>query len=133
TQSTSARHTTHTCADPFACLSAALALVLGSDRISCDVCKAKPIVGVRFKCVQCSGDNSFDVCEGCEAKHDPSHNLLKIKHSQFGPRRQNRPVVHKDITCDACNTSPLVGIRFKCTVRNPSTEPLAPAMAEPDD
>lgn len=37
--------------------------------VSCDLCGAQPIVGIRFKCAECP---NFDLCSECEAKGDPS-------------------------------------------------------------
>jgi len=44
--------------------------------ITCDVCEASPIVGVRYKSVT---RPDFDLCEQCEATHDPNDPLIKIK------------------------------------------------------
>jgi len=42
--------------------------------ITCDGCQKSPIVGRRFKCLQCF---NFDLCEDCEAKgHD--HPMVRI-------------------------------------------------------
>ena len=57
------------------------------EAVFCDVCypeydtSAKPIVGPRFKCLDC---NNFDLCSSCEAKgveansHRRHHNMAKI-------------------------------------------------------
>lgn len=43
---------------------------------TCDGCFKKPIVGFRYKCVQCP---DYDLCENCEAKHvHPEHMMLRI-------------------------------------------------------
>ena len=44
--------------------------------ITCDVCGVYGIVGVRYKCLECS---DFDICEKCEAKDSHDHFLIKIK------------------------------------------------------
>jgi len=44
--------------------------------ITCDVCDASPIVGVRYKSVT---RPDFDLCEKCEPTHDPNDPLIKIK------------------------------------------------------
>eukprot|EP00049_Salpingoeca_infusionum_P022446 m.6789 g.6789 ORF g.6789 m.6789 type:complete len:495 (+) comp5192_c0_seq1:167-1651(+) len=46
--------------------------------VSCNVCEAAPICGVRYKCGNCP---DYDVCEQCEAKdtHNPKHHFVKIR------------------------------------------------------
>jgi len=44
--------------------------------ITCDVCDASPIVGVRYKSVT---RPDFDLCDKCEPTHDPNDPLIKIK------------------------------------------------------
>ena len=41
--------------------------------VTCDGCEKCPIVGVRYKCVQCP---NYDLCADCEAKHIHSHHLF---------------------------------------------------------
>ena len=45
--------------------------------IKCAGCKECPIVGVRYKCVECK---NLNYCEKCEANIDHSHPLYKIKY-----------------------------------------------------
>jgi len=95
--------------------------------IFCDVCD-KNIVGLRFKCTNESCPD-YDLCETCEAKKDiyhPGHTFLKISEPnghrcpmfRFDfPRSgsEHRPV-HFGVSCDGCQTKPITGIRYKCTV-----------------
>jgi hypothetical protein len=47
------------------------------ERVTCDGCKACPIVGARFKCLTC---DDYDLCEACEAlgTHDREHPMVKM-------------------------------------------------------
>ena len=47
------------------------------DGVMCDGCQASPLIGVRYKCVQCP---DYDLCAACESKrtHTPSHNFIKM-------------------------------------------------------
>jgi hypothetical protein len=62
--------------------------------IICDGCNVGPIVGIRYKCSVCSGADTFDLCEKCEAsgKHDNSHPLIKVRvpSQQQGPCMRGR-------------------------------------------
>lgn len=44
--------------------------------IVCDGCKLSPIIGARYKCIQCY---NFDLCQGCETmqKH-PDHAMVRV-------------------------------------------------------
>jgi hypothetical protein len=45
--------------------------------IICDGCNMAPIIGVRYKCVQCP---DYDLCENCEAKGvHQEHTFVKVK------------------------------------------------------
>lgn len=50
----------------------------------CDGCEATPIIGVRYKCVNCP---DFDICEKCEANGVHSHHaFLKIRKPELAPQ-----------------------------------------------
>jgi hypothetical protein len=76
--------------------------------INCDHCQQKPITGVRFKCQVCP---DYDLCAACETKnvHPLDHPLIKM-------RQPTRKDIHRDVQCDGCQATPIVGARFKCTV-----------------
>lgn len=78
------------------------------DGVTCDVCGASPITGVRYKCTVC---HDYDLCAKCEAtgQHDERHPLIKMN-------QPKGPAVHRHVACDGCNQHPIVGPRFKCTV-----------------
>ena len=46
--------------------------------IKCDLCQKFPIVGIRYKCLQCK---SYNLCEDCEKKEGMNHGhvLLKLR------------------------------------------------------
>ena len=44
--------------------------------IKCDICQKVPIVGIRFKCLQCK---SYNLCEDCEKKEGMNHGHLLLK------------------------------------------------------
>merc|ERR1712070_1215656 len=75
--------------------------------IYCNVCKQSPIQGVRFKCTV---RPNYDLCATCEAKDPEQHPMIKIR----VPERKD---IHHNVACDMCNVSPIIGVRFKCTVR----------------
>ncbi|KAH8335881.1 hypothetical protein KR074_001017 [Drosophila pseudoananassae] len=46
------------------------------DHVECDGCGLAPIVGFRYKCVQCS---NFDLCQKCETEHKhPDHLMIRM-------------------------------------------------------
>ena len=57
---------------------------------SCDGCKASPIVGKRWKCLDC---NDWDFCEKCKetVPHDPTHNFINIDKDMRGDRDLGYP------------------------------------------
>jgi len=44
--------------------------------IKCDLCQKFPIVGIRYKCIQCK---SYNLCEDCEKKEGMNHGHLLLK------------------------------------------------------
>lgn len=53
-------------------------------KVACDGCGMKPIVGVRFKCTVCP---NFDFCENCEKDkaEEHKHPFLKIRKPELAP------------------------------------------------
>nr|XP_014101141.2 protein ref(2)P [Bactrocera oleae] len=46
------------------------------ENVECDSCGLAPIVGFRYKCIQCS---NYDLCQRCEAKHKhPEHMMVRM-------------------------------------------------------
>ena len=88
-------------------------LPVGSDPkvhkdVFCDGCNTYPIVGIRYKCTVCP---NFDLCEKCEPKHTPMHELVMLSSSET-------VTAHAGVTCDGCQMYPLIGVRYKCTICN---------------
>ncbi|CAH1249554.1 NBR1 [Branchiostoma lanceolatum] len=59
--------------------------------IICDQCE-QIIVGIRYKCANCS---DYDLCEACEqvSEHNPTHVFLKVRTPAFGAGRKNGKMV----------------------------------------
>ncbi|GAA6055160.1 hypothetical protein JCM3770_002212 [Rhodotorula araucariae] len=84
---------------------------------TCDVCHSS-IVGVRYKCLNCP---DWDACASCYTDRvdevHPHHNFVEVHdpaQCKYRPQPGSR-VMHRNITCDGCETSPIVGVRFHCT------------------
>ncbi|XP_016962154.1 protein ref(2)P [Drosophila biarmipes] len=46
------------------------------DSVECDGCGLAPLIGFRYKCIQCS---NFDLCQKCEAAHKhPEHMMIRM-------------------------------------------------------
>jgi len=56
--------------------------------VSCNGCKAIPIVGYRYKCTVCP---DFDFCEECESTRDHPHDFIKMKKHVFN--NNNRDIL----------------------------------------
>ena len=59
--------------------------------IKCSLCQKYPIVGIRYKCLQC---NSYDLCEDCEKTNGLKHGhlLLKLRdNTQINMIGKNQP------------------------------------------
>ncbi|KAF9439218.1 hypothetical protein BGZ76_008584 [Entomortierella beljakovae] len=77
----------------------------------CDICLT-PIVGVRYKCLQCP---DYDLCQGClplsEEKHK-SHTFFPISYpGQVQVKLDQTP--HTRVQCDHCHNE-IFGVRYKC-------------------
>lgn len=51
--------------------------------VTCDECKVCPIVGYRYKCLECP---DYDLCHECFIKDNHKHNMMVIKNRR-GKRR----------------------------------------------
>lgn len=89
--------------------------------VACDACDQLPILGKRFKCLEC---HDYDLCERCFKRNRTDlsvHGHQTWAQIQSDARVLARvdgdeaAVCHSDIVCDGCKATPLVGSRFKCT------------------
>ena len=101
--------------------------------VRCDECGQKPIMGVRYKCTT---RPNFDLCADCEALRVQPFPMLKISRPSQRPKHMDyimedasagptvdaastqAAFVHAGICCDECGTNPVIGTRYKCTVRD---------------
>jgi len=96
--------------------------------VHCNICKAKPIVGPRFKCLNCA---DFDMCFKCatsSSAHPPKHIMMEVRKCTPALRAiKPRPCVavdvqqakrgfHPGVQCAECRQSPVAGPRYKCVV-----------------
>lgn len=65
------------------------------ERVNCDGCGQKGIIGIRYKCAVCS---DFDFCERCEATIEHEHPFLKIKTLKQTPVKIFTVVNHDEDT-----------------------------------
>ncbi|OXA37826.1 uncharacterized protein LOC110862258 [Folsomia candida] len=96
-------------------------------QVSCDICKAVPIKGSRFKCTVC---NNFDLCESCARKglhseHDMIRMMFPIptngeEYAEYlletSERVESEGVVSHPLVCETCNVFPSKGSIFLCLV-----------------
>ena len=106
--------------------------------ITCDECKTRNFTGYRYKCTV---RPDFDLCCVCEAKAAQPYAMIKhyrpnvLKSIEVVPNendvatvnaRHNSPPKESDnssvekhvhIRCDSCGMKPIVGARYKCSVR----------------
>ncbi|XP_017857357.1 PREDICTED: protein ref(2)P [Drosophila arizonae] len=52
------------------------------DGVECDACGALPLVGFRYKCIQCP---NFDLCQACESAHKHADHLMVRMPTNSGP------------------------------------------------
>ncbi|KAG6941657.1 hypothetical protein JG687_00019518, partial [Phytophthora cactorum] len=81
--------------------------------VICDGCEKAPLVGVRYKSLEVP---NFDLCEECEAsgKYIRYEPFIKITDPSRAPKQKRiSELVHPCVTCDGCEMSPIVGVRFK--------------------
>jgi len=102
------------------------------ENVACDNCGKCPIVGFRFKCAV---RKDFDLCSGCEAAGPQPHAMLKIADPTQVPKvlvvgfdevsdatdatpvAEAVPAIHRGVRCDGCGARPIIGVRYKCSVR----------------
>ncbi|CAG7821490.1 unnamed protein product [Allacma fusca] len=96
--------------------------------IICDCCKTEPIVGPRYKCIEC---DNFDLCSTCVEAHDHAEHvfLVAFTRNQKG-ELQRMCSKFKEITrvevkqgiedferqCDGCGEDPLLEPCYSCTI-----------------
>ena len=76
--------------------------------VLCDGCGQIPIVGVRYKCTECS---DFDFCRNCysiKCCHEAGHRFIKRV------RGEHRSHEKTYVQCDGCVKMPMVGMYYSC-------------------
>ncbi|BGP23505.1 zinc finger, ZZ-type protein [Rhodotorula toruloides] len=82
---------------------------------NCDSCQF-PIVGVRFKCLECPDYDLDSDCHNNVSQIHPQHNFVRINDPADCKiiRSKESFVRHHNIVCDGCQKNPVVGVRYKC-------------------
>ncbi|EGZ07462.1 hypothetical protein PHYSODRAFT_261014 [Phytophthora sojae] len=86
--------------------------------VICNGCETAPLVGVRYKSLEVL---HFNLCEDCEAsgnymRYEP---FIKITDPSRAPKqKRTSDLVHPYVTCDGCEMSPIVGVRFKSDTKD---------------
>ncbi|BGO97071.1 hypothetical protein RTG_00247 [Rhodotorula toruloides ATCC 204091] len=82
---------------------------------NCDSCQF-PIVGVRFKCLDCPDYDLDADCYDNAVEIHPQHSFVRINDPSDCKivRSKESFVRHYNIVCDGCQRNPVVGIRYKC-------------------
>jgi len=98
--------------------------------VACDGCSQAPILGKRFKCLQCP---DYDLCERCFKRNKvdmsvhphevyaqvQSNTIGDVVQSYYAPANGSMGSVHHNVICDGCDATPIQGSRFTCkTVPN---------------
>ncbi|KIJ56184.1 hypothetical protein M422DRAFT_219353 [Sphaerobolus stellatus SS14] len=83
--------------------------------ITCDVCGKSPVVGVRWKCLDCPNSN-YDLCNDCHSArkasktHTTNHKVVRLE------TRDAINYEHTGISCDGCGAVPIKGTRWACLI-----------------
>lgn len=90
--------------------------------VTCDGCSAFPLIGKRYKSLECE---NYDLCQACFEGERVSRCWARVRSGVYydgvvssyyaapaaGPAGQS---VHYRIQCDGCEVFPIVGRRFRC-------------------
>ncbi|ODM92655.1 E3 ubiquitin-protein ligase SIAH1 [Orchesella cincta] len=103
-----------------------------SHNACCDECSENPILGKRYKCLQCV---DFDLCDICMQAGTHAHHIfavvgtaqqsrlfresftrIRVTNNENTPVRptRNRATIFHGIGCDGCEKKPIVGKQYKC-------------------
>jgi len=77
--------------------------------VKCSSCQKYPIVGIRYKCMQCK---SYDLCEECEKKQGLKHGHLLLK------LRNNKQINMIEKKEGKLKAKPIEGLQSKCINKN---------------
>lgn len=60
---------------------------LKHEGVACNGCSMNPIIGIRYKCIECP---TFNFCSSCEEKIEHEHNFLKMKKVEDKTERKHK-------------------------------------------